>query len=47
MNERVQAALRSKAPISDDQEVIQQFFYDLYKYEYLVLINQEKRKDYP
>lgn len=37
-NDRVQTALRLSTPFSDEQEIIQQFVYDLYKYEYLVLI---------
>ncbi len=41
---KVQAALRSAAPLNDEQEIIQQFFHDLYKYEYLLLIHDSKRK---
>jgi hypothetical protein len=43
-NEKVQAALRSKTPLSDAQEILKHFVYDLYKYEYLVLINDSKKK---
>jgi len=44
MNDKVQAALRSTTPLNDKQEIIQHFFYDLYKYEYLVLIRDSKKK---
>lgn len=44
LNNKVQSALRSVTPLTDEQEIIQQFFYDLYKYEYLVLINDSKKK---
>lgn len=37
-SDRVRTALRLSTPFSDEQEIIQQFVYDLYKYEYLVLI---------
>ena len=43
-NEKVKAALRSPTPLTDEQEIIQQFVYDLYKYEYLLLIKDSKRK---
>lgn len=43
-NEKVNAALRSPTPVSDEQEVIQQFAYDLYKYEYMVLMSETNRK---
>jgi hypothetical protein len=43
-NDKVKAALRSPTPLTDEQEIIQQFVYDLYKYEYLVLINDSKKK---
>lgn len=43
-NEKVKAALRSPTPLTDEQEIIQQFVYDLYKYEYLVLIKDSKKK---
>lgn len=43
-NDRVKTALQSSTPLTDDHEIIQQFVYDLYKYEYLVLINNSKKK---
>jgi len=42
--DKVRAALQSPTPLSDEQEIIRQFVYDLYKYEYLVLINDSKKK---
>lgn len=39
-NDTVRAALRTASPVSDEQEIIQQFIYDLYKYEYLILIKR-------
>lgn len=45
LNDKVRAALRSVTPLSDEQEILQQFVYDLYKYEYLLLINDLTRKD--
>ncbi|MDD4357359.1 MAG: class I SAM-dependent methyltransferase [Smithellaceae bacterium] len=44
LNDRVKAALQSPTPLNDEQEIIQQFVYDLHKYEYLVLINDSKKK---
>jgi len=44
LTDKVQAAMRSATPLSDGQEIIQQFVYDLYKYEYLVLIKDSKKK---
>ena len=44
LTDKVQAAMRSAPPLSDEQEIIQQFVYDLYKYEYLVLIKDSKKK---
>ncbi len=41
-SDRVRTALRLSTPFSDEQEIIQQFVYDLYKYEYLVLIKGGK-----
>lgn len=41
-NDKVRAALRTAVPLSDEQEILQQFVYDLYKYEYLVLIHDLK-----
>jgi hypothetical protein len=37
-NDKVSTALRLTAPHTDEQEIIRQFIYDLYKYEYLILI---------
>lgn len=37
-SDRVLTALRLVTPFTDEQEIIQQFVYDLYKYEYLILI---------
>ena len=44
LNDKVQAALRSATPLSDEQEILQQFVYDLHKYEYLVLISNGEKK---
>ncbi|MEE9911165.1 MAG: class I SAM-dependent methyltransferase [Deltaproteobacteria bacterium] len=44
-NDKVKAALRSSTPLTDEQEIIQHFVYDLYKYEYMILIQDAKRKD--
>ena len=38
LNDKLTAILRMKTPATEDQEIIQQFAYDLYKYEYLLLI---------
>jgi hypothetical protein len=43
-NEKVKAALRSPTPLTDEQEIIQHFVYDLYKYEYMVLVNDGRSK---
>jgi len=43
-SDRLKAALQSPTPLTDEQEIIQQFVYDLYKYEYLVLINDSRKK---
>ena len=43
-NDKVKTALRAQTPSSDGQEIIQQFVYDLYKYEYLVLIHIANKK---
>jgi hypothetical protein len=40
-SDRVRTALRSPTPFSDEQEIIQQFVYDLYKYEYMVMIKND------
>ena len=37
-NDKVRSALQLPVPQTDEQEILQQFVYDLYKYEYLVLI---------
>lgn len=37
-NDKVRTALKLTAPHSDEQEILRQFVYDLFKYEYLVLI---------
>jgi len=44
LNEKVKTALRCPTPTSDRQEVIQQFYYDLHKYEYMVLIGNQPMK---
>lgn len=41
LNQRVRTALMSATPISDEQEILQHFVYDLYKYEYLMLISNK------
>jgi hypothetical protein len=38
LNDKIKTALRLTTPLSDEQEIIRQFVYDLYKYEYLILI---------
>lgn len=43
-NEKVQAAMRSPTSLSDEQEILRHFIYDLYKYEYLLLINDQRKK---
>jgi hypothetical protein len=43
-NDKVQAALRSSAPLSDRQEILQHFIYDLYKYEYMIMTHDMKKK---
>jgi hypothetical protein len=40
-SDRVMAALRSTISANDEYEIIRQFIYDLYKYEYLILIRKE------
>ena len=42
-NDKVQTALRLETPFTADQEIIQQFVYDLYKYEYMVMIKTKSR----
>jgi len=41
-NNRVCTALRLQTPHTDEQEILQHFLYDLYKYEYLLLIKGDK-----
>jgi len=43
-NDKVKTALRLTTPFSDEQEIIRQFVYDLYKYEYLILIKKGAKK---
>jgi len=43
-NDKVKAALRSSPPLTDEQEIIQHFVYDLYKYEYMILVNDARGK---
>lgn len=38
LNDKIKTALRLTTPFNDEQEIIKQFVYDLYKYEYLILI---------
>lgn len=40
-NDKVRTALRSPSPFSSEQEIIQQFVYDLCKYEYMVMIRND------
>jgi len=42
-NDKVKTALKLIAPFNDEQEIIRQFVYDLYKYEYLILIRGDKK----
>jgi len=42
-NDKVRTALRLISPFNDEQEIIQQFVYDLYKYEYLILIKGDEK----
>jgi hypothetical protein len=43
LNDKVKTALRLITPFNDEQEIIRQFVYDLYKYEYLILIKGDKK----
>jgi hypothetical protein len=43
LNDKVKTALRLIAPFNDEQEIIRQFVYDLYKYEYLILIKGDEK----
>jgi hypothetical protein len=40
-NDRIRTALQMLTPYNDEQEIIRQFVYDLYKYEYLIMIKGE------
>ncbi|MCE5210174.1 MAG: hypothetical protein LLG40_01295 [Deltaproteobacteria bacterium] len=42
-SDKVKTALRLKTPFTDEQEIIRQFVYDLFKYEYLVLTKGDKK----
>ena len=42
-SDKVKTALRLTTPFNDEQEIIRQFVYDLYKYEYLILIEGDKK----
>jgi hypothetical protein len=44
INRKVLVALRLKKPFTSEQEIIQQFVYDLYKYEYMILIKGKNRR---
>jgi hypothetical protein len=41
-NDKLYATLRLITPFTAEQEIIQQFVYDLYKYEYMIMIKDEK-----
>ncbi len=41
INSKVLTALRLATPFTSEQEIIRQFVYDLYKYEYMVMIKVE------
>jgi hypothetical protein len=43
LNDKVKTALRLATPFNDEQEIIQQFVHDLYKYEYLILIKGDEK----
>jgi hypothetical protein len=42
-NDKVRTALCLSVPHTDEQEIIRQFVYDLYKYEYLILIRGDEK----
>jgi hypothetical protein len=44
-NDKVQTALRLETPFTAEQEIIQQFVYDLYKYEYMVIIKTDDQSE--
>lgn len=41
-NDKLRATLRLITPYTAEQEIIQQFVYDLYKYEYMIMIKDGK-----
>jgi hypothetical protein len=43
LNDKVRTTLRLPAAHTDEQEIIRQFVYDLYKYEYLILIKGDEK----
>jgi hypothetical protein len=43
LNDKVKTALRLITPFNDEQEIIRQFVHDLYKYEYLILIREDRK----
>lgn len=44
LNDKVTTALRLATPFTSEQEIIRQFIYDLYKYEYMILIKEKNRR---
>jgi hypothetical protein len=44
INSKVLTALRLVTPFTSEQEIIRQFVYDLYKYEYMILIKGNNRR---
>ncbi|MGD0022634.1 MAG: class I SAM-dependent methyltransferase [Smithellaceae bacterium] len=45
INNKVLTALRLVTPFTSEQEIIRQFVYDLYKYEYMILIKGKNRRN--
>jgi len=43
LNDKIKTALRLETPFNDEQEIIRQFVYDLYKYEYLILMKGDEQ----
>jgi hypothetical protein len=43
LNDKVRTTLRLQAAHTDEQEIIRQFIYDLYKYEYLILSRGDEK----
>ncbi|MCX5848333.1 MAG: class I SAM-dependent methyltransferase [Deltaproteobacteria bacterium] len=43
LNDKVKTALRLTTSFNDEQEIVRQFFYDIYKYEYLILIKGDEK----